>query len=290
MKPATFSYVRPSSLPEALDALAAGGETARPLAGGQSLAPMMNMRLLRPAVLVDLNRVEGLDRIDAAGGGTVIGAMTRYSTIERSPMVAERLPLLQEVVAHIGDRQVRNRGTIGGSLAQADPTGEMLLAGLALNAQVVLRTADASRTVALDDFVEGAYETVLEPGELIVEVRFPPGASACGFAEVGRKHNDFAIASVAVTGSANPQGRWSRLRIAINGLDDRPVLATTSAALLEGTTLDERSIEAAVDAALAVSDPADDVRASADYREAIAASLLRQVLAELRDGRSDLNV
>lgn len=283
MKAAPFAYARPASLAEALELLATAGAGARPLAGGQSLAPMLNMRLLRPELVVDLNRIPDMAGVTAIGEGTAIGAMTRYAEIERDPIVSERLPLLKEAIGWIGDRQVRNRGTLGGSLAQADPTGEMALVCLALDARIVVHGGGAARTVAVDDFLEGPYQTVLEPHELIVEVRFPHGVSAYAFGEVGRKHNDFAIASVAALGAPRGDGRWSEVRIAVNGLDERPVLATTSAALLEGTRLTDAEIDAAVAAALAVADPADDVRASADYRAVVAADLLRGVLRRMRD-------
>jgi carbon-monoxide dehydrogenase medium subunit len=286
MKPAPFAYVRPASVDEALKALADHGGSARPLAGGQSLVPMLNMRLMRPAAIVDINRVAGLDAIAAAGAGTTLGALVRYSTIERDPMVAERLPLLQQVTRWIGDRQVRNRGTIGGSLAQADPTGEMPLACLALDAAVVTRSTAGTRTIAIDDFIEGSYLTALEPDELITEVRFPAGPAACAFEEVGRRHNDFAVVSVAVTGTPAPDGRWSGVRIALTGVDDRPVLAAAAAAALEGSALEPDAIEAAAEACLEGADPPSDVRASADYRSHLAVRLVARVLARLRDERT----
>lgn len=282
MKPAPFAYVRAASLDEAIGALAAATGSARPLAGGQSLSPMLNMRLLRPAVVVDLNRIEGLAGIVVEGDETVVGAMTRYADLERSQPIAERLPLLPAAIRRIGDRQVRNRGTVGGSLAQADPTGEMVLACLALDARVVVAGTAGERVLGIEELIEGAYQTVLEADELIVAVRFPRAGLVYSFAETGRKHNDFAIAGVAVVGRPREDGTWAGIRIALNGLDDHQVLATTSAALLEGTALDDESIDAAVEAALAVAEPVADVRAAADYREAVAAELLRRTLVEQR--------
>src|SRR5947209_4205059 len=190
MKSAPFSYVRPGSVQEALQILDEGGGGARVLAGGQSLAPMLQMRLMQLDTLVDINRLPGLDRASAEGPVTVFGPMVRYADIERLAIVAERLALLQCVVRYVGDRQVRNRGTIGGSLAQADPTGEMPLACLALDATVVASSVGGRREIGIDDFLFSAYATALEPEEMISEVRFPIAPERFAFLERSRKHNE----------------------------------------------------------------------------------------------------
>lgn len=275
MKPAPFGYVRPLTVEDAVAAIAGYDGTARVLAGGQSLVPMLHMRLMQPAALVDINRLMELDRIEPDGDGVAIGALTRYSTIERSPLVQERLPLLQAVVRRIGDRQVRNRGTIGGSLAQADPVGEMPLACLALGATVVARSVSGTREIPMEDFVLGAYTTALEPEELLVEVRFPRAPDAFRFVEVGRRHNDFAVVALVVVGERGGAG-WRSLRIAIGGGDDHPLLVQ-----LGDVFLDDTGIEAVVTAALATTDPLSDIRASEDYRRHLLAVHLRRLLVDM---------
>jgi aerobic carbon-monoxide dehydrogenase medium subunit len=283
MKAAPFGYVRPESVEEALRILDEHGGTARVLAGGQSLVPILQMRLMQPSVVIDINRLPGLDEVRAEGRVTVLGAMARYATIEKSPIVSERLPLLQHVVRYVGDLQVRNRGTIGGSLAQADPTGEMPLAALALDATIVAASVSGTREIPADDLFEGSYTTTLEPEEMITEVHFPVTPSGFAFIERNRKHNDFAVISVAVVGNRGTDERWSDLRIALGGVNDRAVLATDAAGLVEGTSLDDDAIAAAGQAALDVIDPPTDVRATAEYRRHLVPIHVRRALAALRD-------
>jgi carbon-monoxide dehydrogenase medium subunit len=261
---------------EAVGALAAHDDVAV-LAGGQSLVPMLHMRLMRPAALIDINRIAELDRIDVSGDGIVIGALTRYSAIEDSPLVAERLPLLQNVVRYVGDRQIRNRGTIGGALAQADPVGEMPLACLALDATVVLRSVAGTRELPVDEFVLGPYTTAREPDELLVEVRFPESPGKCTFFELGRRHNDFAVLAVAAAGDRDGDA-WSSLRIVLAGAEYRATRVD-----LDDSRLDDAAIEAAVAKCLDAIDPPDDVRASAEYRTHLVGVHVARVLRDLRD-------
>ena len=221
--------MRPGSVDEALRVLDEHAGAARVLAGGQSLVPMLHMRLMQVSALVDINRLDELGDVRAEGATTVLGPLVRYAEIERSPIVSERLPLLQCIVGYVGDPQVRNRGTLGGSLAQADPTGEMPLACLALDATVVAASVSGRREIPIDDFLESAYATTLEPEEMITEVRFPAAPDAFAFLERGRRHNDFAVLSVAVLGRSGADGRWPDLRIALGGVNDRAVLATRAA-------------------------------------------------------------
>ncbi len=283
MKPAPFEYVRADSVSGAVAALAEHPGSARLLAGGQSLVPMLHMRLMRPAVVVDINRVPGLDGIADHGAHVSVGPMARYSTIERSPLVAERLGLLAHVTRHIGDRQVRNRGTIGGSLAQADPTGEVPVACLALDATVVAATVGGRREIPIGDFLHGPYLTALGLDEMIVELRFPAPGRRFAFIEVGRRHNDFAVLAIAATGVPGPDGRWSRVRVAIAGIDDHAVLVHEAGAALEGRSLDDAAVAAATAACMEVADPPSDVRASADYRRHLVGVHLPRVLHALRD-------
>ena len=288
MKPAAFEYVRPASVGEALAALAAHGGMARVLAGGQSLVPMLGMRLMRPTALVDINGLgEELERIDVRGAETTIGSLVRYTTLERSPLIAERLPLLQSAVAYIGDRQVRNRGTIGGALAQSDPTGEMPLVCLTAGAEVLARGPGGERTIPIDEFFLGSYASALDSEELLTGLRFGVVPSRWAFFERGRKHNDFALLSIAVLASPGPDDRWQDVRIGLGGMSDTPVLARAAAALLEGAAWDEATVAAAAHAALGDCDPPDDVRASAEYRMHLLPIHLRRVLAGLAEGSSD---
>jgi len=284
VKPAPLDYLRPASLDDALRLLDEHGDLARPLAGGQSLVPMLHMRLLRPMAVIDLNGLEDeLGGIDARGAEVVVGALVRYAELERSPVVAEHLPLLQHAVRHVGDRQVRNRGTLGGSLAQSDPTGEMPLVCLALDARIVVRSVRGERTIPAQDFFVGAYENALAPDELITQVRFPPAPGHCAFFERGRRHNDFATVSVVAAGSPGAGGRWSGVRVALGGVNDRPVIARAAGELLEDATWDDALLADAAELALEDVDAADDIRASAGYREQLVRVHVRRVLADLRE-------
>ncbi|MCW2954007.1 MAG: hypothetical protein JWQ48_3177 [Conexibacter sp.] len=285
MKPAPFDYIRPATVAQAVDALDQHAGMARVLAGGQSLVPMLGMRLMRPSALIDINGLEDeLGRIECSGSETTVGALVRYATLERSPVISERLPLLAHVVRYIGDRQVRNRGTLGGAVAQSDPTGEMGLVCLALGASVLARGSGGERTIPIEQFFEGSYANVLEPEELLVALRFPLAPSRCRFFERGRKHNDFALISVVAVGSEDADGRWHDVRIALGGINDRPVLAPAAAARLEGARWDAAAIEEAAQLALEVADPPDDVRASADYRRHLVPVHVRRVLTDLAAG------
>jgi len=282
VKPAPFGFHRASSVDQAVAYLAAYDGTARLLAGGQSLAPLLNMRLLRPDALIDLNGIEELTAIRAASDGTIIGAMVRYVTLEYSPVIAERLPLLARVVSHIGDRQVRNRGTIGGSLAQGDPTGELPLACLALGASVRAAGPGGIREIPVQELYLGSYATVLHPCEVLTDVVFPPAPAHCAFAESCRRHNDFAVISAGCVGSRTAEGRWDGIQIALGGVADTPVLARTAGQRLSASDLSDQDIAAAAAAALEVADPPSDIRASAEYRRHLVPVYVRRVLTELR--------
>jgi carbon-monoxide dehydrogenase medium subunit len=252
------------------------------LAGGQSLVPMLGMRLVRPSVLIDINGLaDELGRVEVRNGELVVGALVRYSEIERSPVVAEHLPLVQQVVRYIGDRQVRNRGTVGGAVAQADPTGEMALACLVLGARIVARSARGERTIPVEEFFMGSYFSALQPDELLTEIVFPLAPAHCRFFERGRKHNDFALLSVAAVGSPDPDGVWHGVRIALGGVSDTPVLAASAAEALEGRRWDDELLARASTLALDSIDPPDDVRASADYRRHLVGVHVRRTLADL---------
>ena len=287
MKPGPLGYHRATSVPHAVQLLSAYEGTARVIAGGQSLVPMLNMRLIQPDALIDLNGVAELAGIRTAGDATVLGALVRYTAIEESPLIAERLGLLARMVRHVGDRQVRNRGTIGGSLAQGDPTGEMPLACLVLGARVTVTGPGGRRELPVADLYLGSYATVLEPCEVLTEITFPRGPAHFAFAEQCRRHNDFAVVSVAAVGDRGPDGRWAGVRVALGGVADQPVLAAAAGAAASGSWLTDEVIAEAAQAALEVADPPSDVRASADYRRHLVPIYVRRVLTQLRCGAAE---
>ena len=282
MKSADFAYHRPSDIADAVRYLQDYDGGARVLAGGQSLVPMMNMRLWRPEALIDINALTGLAGVTVHGDETRIGALVRYTTLEFSPIVTERLPLLRAMVAFVGDRQVRNRGTIGGSLVQGDPTGEMPLGCLVLDASVSVLGPSGTRSIAMADLYEGAYAATLAPDELLTEIRFPRHPPHFAFREFCRRHNDFCVLSVAAAGRVSNVGRWSGLRIGLGGVNDTSVLADASMALLEGSRLDDADIAAAGEAARGAIDPPDDIRGSAKYRAHLVPLYVARVLRDLR--------
>jgi aerobic carbon-monoxide dehydrogenase medium subunit len=283
MKPAPFGYHRATTIDQAVDFLCAYEGSARIIAGGQSLVPMLNMRLLRPDALIDVNRIAALTEIDIGPDRSRLGALVRHQQIETSPAIAAALPLLREVVRHVGDRQVRNRGTIGGSLAHGDPTAELPLACLCLNASVSVRGQHGDRTISMDALYESSYATTLDPCELLTAVTFPERPAHFAFAESCRRHNDFAVVSVAAVGDRDPAGTWRRVRIGLGGVADTPILARDAMALLSGSELDDAAVDAAAQAAAGATDPPTDVRASADYRRHLTAVYVRRVLHRLRE-------
>jgi CO/xanthine dehydrogenase FAD-binding subunit len=261
VKPAPLRYVAPTSLAEALSLLA--DEDARPLAGGQSLVPMLNFRLARPELLVDLNPLAELAGLEVHRETLHIGALTRQAELLRSDLVLERWPLLREAVSHVGHAAIRNRGTIGGSVAHADPAAELPVALLALDARLRLQSAQGCRTIAAGDFFRGAMTTALEPGELLVCIEVPPvpGGARMAFTEHARTHGDFALAGAAVV--LAPERHAA---IALLGADVVPVRVPTAArALVEGAP----GPEVARLAAQAVVDP---------YRRALLTALVRRAI------------
>jgi carbon-monoxide dehydrogenase medium subunit len=282
MKAAPFGYHRASSVADTVELLAAYDGSARVLAGGQSLVPMMNMRLIRPDAVVDINGLTELGQIRVDGAAMLVGATVRYSTLERDPAVAERLPLVAAMVHHIGDRHVRNRGTLGGSLAQGDPTGEMPLACLALGATVRVHGPDGTRRIPLEQLYEGSYATCLDPCEVITEIAFPARPDHIGFAEMTRRHNDFAVISAAAVASGDAAAGFRDVRIALGGVNDTPVLASRAAELASGTPLSDADIAAAAQAAVDDADPPTDIRATADYRRHLVPVYVRRVLEQVR--------
>jgi len=281
MKPAPFEYHRPESVDEALSLLAEHGYDAKLLAGGQSLVPAMNFRLAAPAVLIDLNRIPGLDGLSEADGGVRMGAMVRQRVAERSPLVASRAALLAETLPYVAHAQIRNRGTIGGSIAHADPAAELPAVMLALDARFHLRGPNGARVVTAGDFFTGLFGTALEVEEMLVEVEIPPAAPRTGWAfdEVSRRHGDYALAGIAATVQVDGAGRCTGARIALLSVGDGPVLAAEAAAALIGHEPSDAAIRAAAEAAAQRDiDPPGDIHASPAYRRQLVDVLMRRVL------------
>ena len=281
MKPAPFAYHRPATLDEALTLLAEHGGEAKPLAGGQSLIPAMNFRLARPAVLVDLNRVAELGYVRAGRDGLQIGAMTRQRAVERSDAVRSAAPLLAEAMPFIAHPQIRNRGTVGGSLAHADPAAELPAVMLALEARFRARGPQGERWIPAGEFFTGILETALGPDELLLEVAVPksPARTGYAFAELARRRGDYALVGVAARVTLDRRGRCQAARITLFSVGDGPVLAAAAAAMLDGQEPSPEAMRAAADAAAQRDiDPPSDIHASAAYRRRLAAVLTRRAL------------
>ncbi|MBI4420284.1 MAG: xanthine dehydrogenase family protein subunit M [Gemmatimonadetes bacterium] len=289
MKPAPFTYHRPATVEEALALLAEHGGEAKPLAGGQSLIPAMNFRLARPAVLVDLNRIGELAYVkpadrragESADGDLRIGAMTRQRVAERNDLIAEAAPLLRETMPFIAHPQIRNRGTIGGSLAHADPAAELPAVMLVLDARFQVRNRRGSRWVPAGEFYTGLFTTALAPDELLVEIAIPPRPTNSGWAfmEVARRHGDYALAGVAVVVELDNGGRCRAARIALFSVGEGPVLARRAAKAVVGEAPTVEVARAAADAAASKDvDPPGDIHASAAYRRQLVGTLTRRAL------------
>jgi len=289
VKPAAFEYYAPYSVDDALGLLAEHGYDAKVLAGGQSLIPMMNFRLAQPAVLVDLNNISELFFIRADGngaGGLRLGAMTRQGQVERDALVADRAPLIHEVMPQIAYPQIRSRGTFGGSLAHADPSAELVASTIALNGRFRLRSQAGERWVPASEFFVGLFTTVLQPDELLVEIALPPMPPRSGWAfrQITRRHHDFCIAGVAVLVTLDRRGQCDGARLVFLSAGDGPVVAHQAAESLVGQTPTPEAIRAAAEtAAIADIDPGSDIHASADYRRYLSKVLARRTLTEAFD-------
>jgi CO/xanthine dehydrogenase FAD-binding subunit len=280
MKPASFAYLRPGSVDEAVALLAEHGGDVKPLAGGQSLIPAMNFRLARPQALVDLNGLAELAYIRSGPEHVAIGAMTRQRVIERSDLARREAPLVAEALPFVAHPQIRNRGTVGGSLAHADPAAELPAVMLALEARFRARSVKGERTIPVAEFFTGILETALGPDELLVEVAVPrpPSHSGHAFLEVSRRHGDYALAGVAVVVTLDSRSRCKTARIALCSVGDGPVLATDAAQALAGEVPTPAAIEASAAAAARQIDPPSDVHATGAYRRHLAAVLTRRAL------------
>ena len=284
MKPAPFDYFAPTSVDEVRDLLIRYGDDAKILAGGQSLIPVMALRLAQPSVLIDINGVRELDYIrDDASGGLAIGAITRHRAVERSPLVQQKAPLLASSLEWVGHPQIRNRGTIGGSLAHADPAAELPALAVALDATFTVTNAGgASRTLQAGDFFVSYLTTALAGDDLLSEIYFPslPAGAGWSFQEVARRHGDFALVGVAAVVGLGDPGTCSHVRVALFGVAPTAVRSPGAEQALLGQKPDEQAIAAAAAAIANDIEPLADVHASAAYRMYVATNLVRKALTE----------
>ncbi len=299
MKPAPFEYFCPDTLEEALALLTEHGSDAKPLAGGQSLIPAMNFRLATPAVLVDLNALTSLAHITMGDHSVRIGGMTRHRTLEKSTDIARQLPLVTETMPFVAHAAIRSRGTLGGSLAHADPAAELPAVMLALQATITLEKQGGARQVPAAGFFTGLFSTALEPGEIITGIEVPLSSEAgrvrlseagssdpahrsrtgVAFDEISRRHGDFALAGAAAVVTVDAGGVCTSARVALLSLADRPVLAEQVSLALVGHRPTPEMIRGAARASAATDiDPSSDIHASSRYRTSLAAVLIRRVL------------
>jgi aerobic carbon-monoxide dehydrogenase medium subunit len=280
MKPPPFEYAAPRKTDEALALLAQHGDRAKVLAGGQSLLPLLNFRLAQPEVLVDVNRVADLAYIRPANGGLAIGALTRQHALERSDAVRERLPIVAEACRLIGHLPIRHRGTLGGSLAHADPASELPAVMVALEAEMTASRVGGRRTLPADQFFTGIFTTALEPDELLTEIRVPglPPRTGSAFLEIARRAGDFALVGVAALVTLDDGGRVSRARLALCGAGPTPLRAREAERVLVGERPEGRVLDDAAERMAAATDPPGDIHASAAFRKKLARHVGRQAI------------
>ncbi len=290
MKPAPFEYIAPTSLAEALTAVHKHGSDASLLAGGQSLVPVMNFRLAQPAALIDLNNIPELDYVrregngqpEAASGHLHIGSMTRQRTLERHPLIAQYAPLLHEAMPYIAHPQIRNRGTIGGSLAHADPAAELPVILLALDGRVQLQKSGGARWVHGRDFYTDLFTTARAEDEILTEIELPPLPPRTGvaFTEIARRHGDYALSGVAAVVTVDERGICTAVRLVYLNAGDTPISATQAAALLVGQAASEELFTAVAHTAQQEIAPTDDIHATAKYKRHLAQVLTMRVLQQ----------
>ena len=284
MKPPLFDYVVPASIDRAVAALAEAGGDAKILAGGQSLVPMLNFRLLRPSVLVDINRIPGLAFIEENADSVRIGAMTRHFQLETSPVIARHFPIMSCAMTHVAHLAIRNRGTIGGSLSHADPAAELPMLAMLLDAEFHIVSSEGSRPVAARDFFLDALTVDLGGADIVTEIvlsKLPPN-TGWGFEEVARRHGDFALAAVAATLTVSG-GAIAQTRLALTGVGPKPLRVAQAEALLIGHALDAELIGRIVGAVRDGIAPETDLHASSDYRRHLAGVLTGRALAAAWD-------
>lgn len=289
MKPARFAYVAPATVEEAVAALAAAGGQAKVLAGGQSLVPMLNFRLVQPSLVVDINRIAGLDRIEDNGPRLRIGALVRHHMIATSTLVATHVPILREAVHHVAHLTVRNRGTFCGSICHADPAAEMPMIALLLDADVEIAGPSRKRRLGVRGFLVSSLTTALAPDEMVTAIEVDKLAAGTGwaFAEFARRHGDYALACLAATVTRRDNVAGA-VRIAAMGIGETAIRLHSIEAMLEGTTFGAGDIDRAVAQLRAEIAPMSDLGASADYRRHLAGTLAAKVLRDAFDRAREL--
>lgn len=279
MKPAAFHYVRAESIAQAVHALAGAGGDGKVIAGGQSLMPMMNYRLVKPSVLVDINQIPGLDRIERRGARISLGALVRHRMTASDALIAENVPVLRQAMKYVAHLTVRNRGTFCGSMCHADPAAEMPMIAQLLNAEIHIVSPAGERSLFAKEFFTGAMVTALKPDELVTAIEIDQLAPGAGWAfeEFARRHGDYALAAVAVT-LLRRDGVASDTRVAVMGVGETAMRVIPVEALLEGREIDGNLIDVAVDSLRSFIEPNSDLHASADYRRHLCGELMRRAL------------
>jgi carbon-monoxide dehydrogenase medium subunit len=281
MKPPKFDYLRPSTLAEAVAALAGANGDGKIIAGGQSLMPMLNFRLLSPTVLIDINRIKELDYVrELPDGGMQVGALTRHHTLETSQLVKDRFPVLNAAMAHVAHLAIRNRGTIGGSITHADPAAELPLMMVLLDTRIGITSPRGRREVDAAEFFVAALTSAVEEDEIVTDITFPalPAGAGWAFEEVARRSGDFALAAVGVV-LAVEGGRITEARVGVMGVGDTPLRIDDAETALYDETCDDAVLDAVVRAVRATVEPATDLHASSDYRRHLVGVLARRAVA-----------
>ncbi len=280
MKLPAFEYACPATLSEAIALLASHDGEAKPLAGGQSLMPMMAFRVAQPTLLVDLRKLPDLNRIAIDSDGVRLGAMVRWRDIQDDKRLDAAHPLLQAAVAHVAHYQIRNRGTVGGSVCHADPAAEMPGIAVTCDAEMTVMGKGGRRVIKAADFFLGALTTALKPDEILIEVRLPawPTRRRWGFQEFARRRGDFAMAGVAVFYDADANGRAMNARVGVIGVGDRQRRLGKAEAAVNGNAVNDATIGRAAEAASAEVEAQDDIHASAAYRRALTGTMLERAL------------
>jgi carbon-monoxide dehydrogenase medium subunit len=281
MIPPAFEYLRPNTIPEAIALLQRHGEDAKILSGGQSLIPMMKLRIARPGYLIDINRISGLSYIKEEGGFLKIGGLTREAELESSPVIRGKYPILLDTAQVIADPQVRNLATVAGNLAHGDPGNDHPATMLALGAQVVATGAHGERIIPIEEFFLSLFSTALQPGEILTEIRIPvpPARSGGAYFKLERKVGDFATAAVAAQVTADANGAAQNVGIALTNVGPTPIKAKKAEDFLRGKKLDEANMRQAAQLAADDAQPSSDLRGPAEYKKGLVKELAKRALS-----------
>ena len=281
MIPPAFEYLRPNTIPEAIALLQQHGEDAKILSGGQSLIPMMKLRIARPGYLIDINRISGLSYIKEEGGFLKIGGLTREAELESSAVIRAKYPILLDTAHVIADPQVRNLATVAGNLAHGDPANDHPATMLALGAQVVATGAGGERIIPIEEFFLSLFSTALQPGEILTEIRVPapPARSGGAYFKLERKVGDFATAAVAAQVTVDAKGAAQKVGIALTNVGPTPIKAKKAEDFLRGKKLDEANIRQAAQLAADDAQPSSDLRGPAEYKKGLVKELAKRALS-----------